>query len=118
MAGTDLRPGQWPARCVQGDVFPVETVEVVVERGGVEFPVSVTAAVAQVRCRRDRSSGLILDLDATFAGSSVSWGGVAVPVLPGLWAWDLQVTGTVDGDVFNLTVLEGAFSIGTDVSHV
>lgn len=118
MSGTRLKPAAWPIECTQGDTLPVETVEVVVEVGGVETPVAVTAVVAQVREHRDRSSDLVVDLDGAFSGSSVSWGGVVVPDRPGVWRWDLQVTGTAGAVAVDLTLLGDTFSIHRDVSHV
>lgn len=118
MAGTDLQPADWPVRCTQGDLLPVETRSVARVVAGVSTAATLTSAVAQVRQRRDRSSTLVLDLDASVSGDEVSWGGVAVPLSPGSWWWDLQVTGTFGAAAFDLTVLAGSFVIARDVSDV
>lgn len=118
MAGTDLQPVDWPVRCTQGDILPVESVAVAREVGGVETAATLTSAVAQVRETRDRSSTLVLDLSASVSGDDVSWGGVSVPLEPGTWWWDLHVVGTVGAVTLNLTILGGSFRIDRDVSHV
>ena len=118
MSGSDVSPGQWPVRCTQGDTLPLETVGVAYEVGGVETSVTVTAAIAQVRRQASRDAALVLDLDASFSGSDVSWGDVEVPLDPGVWFWDLQVTGTAGSDAIDLTILAGTFTIRRDVSHV
>ena len=121
MIGSDRSPAPWPYAVTLGDRVLRETVEVVhvvgEGVGAVETPVTVTAAKAQVRKRRDRDATLILDLAATFSGSTVSWGDVVVPNLPGRWWWDLQVTGTAGGVAVDLTILGDRFVIYQDVSH-
>lgn len=113
---------QWPAevaiRCTQGDLLRERTVRVDREVGGVTTHAVISAVVAQVRRGRDRSADLVVDLDPSFSGGEVTFGGVVVPTMPGVWWWDLQVTGTFAGDPFDLTVLAGSFAIGRDVSHV
>lgn len=117
-AAIDLSPAPCAIRCTQGDRLERFTVDVVRDRGGVETPATISAVVAQVRRGRDRSADLVVDLAPSHAGSTVTFGGVAVPTLPGVWWWDLQVTGTFGADEFDLTVLADSFTIGRDVSHV
>lgn len=118
MAGTQVGPVSWPVVCTQGDTLPVETRSVARVVAGVSTAATLTSAVAQVRQRRDRDSTLVVDLSASVSGDEVSWGGVAVPLTPGSWWWDLQVTGTFGATAFDLTVLAGSFVIGRDVSDV
>lgn len=117
-AAIDLAPADVSIRCTQGDRLEVFTVGIVRERGGVETAATVTSAVAQVRRSRDRSADLVVDLAPSWSGSSVTFGGVSVPTTPGVWWWDMQVTGSFGADPFDLTVLAGSVSIGRDVSHV
>lgn len=121
MIGSDLTPAPWPYAVTLGDRVLRETVEIihVVGEGSsaVETPVTVTAAKAHVRKRRDRDAALVLDLVASFSGSSVTWGDIVIPNSPGRWWWDLQVTGTAGSVIVDLTVLGDRFTIYQDVSH-
>ena len=114
----DLSPADLPIRCTQGDLLETFSVEVTRVVGVAETPAVISAVVAQVRRGRDRSADLVVDLDPSFSGATVTFGGVEVPTLPGVWWWDLQVTGTFGGVAFDLTVLAGSFTVGRDVSHV
>lgn len=118
MAGTQVGPLSWPVTCTQGDLLPVETRSVARVVAGVSTAATLTSAVAQVRQRRDRASTLVVDLNASVSGDEVSWGGVRVPLSPGTWWWDLQVTGAFGAAAFDLTVLAGSFVVGRDVSDV
>lgn len=118
MAGTQVGPVSWPVVCTQGDLLPVETRSVARVVAGVSTAATLTAAVAQARQRRDRDSTLVVDLNATVSGDEVSWGGVTVPLTPGSWWWDLQITGTFGATAFDQTVLAGSFVIARDVSNV
>ncbi len=72
---------------------------------------ATTGAVAQVREGRDTASPLVLDLDATPSGSSVTVGdGLTLDIDPGDYWWDLEVDG--------LTVVYGRFRVLRDVSEV
>lgn len=114
----DLSPAPLAIKVTQGDRLERFTVDVVRDVDGVETAAVVTGVVAQVRRARDRSSELVVDLAPSFSGSTVTFGGVVVPASPGVWWWDMQVTGSFGGDPFDLTLLAGSVSIGKDVAHV
>ena len=111
MAQSNLTPAEFPWTVTRGD--HTVAVEFALARDGSAW--SVDTVLAQVRESRSRTSDLVLDLDASVSGSTVTVGdGVSLAsVAPGLFYWDLQVT---DGGEI-LTVVGGTFRVLDDVSH-
>lgn len=115
MPTDDLTPGSWVVTRTAGDADVATNFTVEVD--GV--PLTITAALSQVRERRNRESTLVLERTCSYAANVVTVGdGDTIPNTPGSWWWDLQVEGTVDGDAFGpQTIVSAPFEILRDVSE-
>lgn len=110
----DLTPGRWPVTRTAGDADTPTSFTVTVNSDELDL----TAAVAQVRKQRARTSELVTERVCDIAGNVVTVGdGDVIPNSPGTYWWDLEVEGTVNGEPFGpLTVVSDSFRILADVS--
>lgn len=105
MPSLDWTPAPCPTTVTYGDVTQEVTIQL--EQNG--EPWEPDTVIAQVRVRRDRTSALVMDLEPTIAGSTVTLPeGIDIDGDPGSYWWDLQADG--------LTVLSGSYRILRDVS--
>lgn len=110
MAASNLTPQDFPWTVSRGDT--TVAVEFTLERDGAAW--SPDSALAQVRESKSHTSTLVLDLDATIGGSTLTIGdAVEVDVDPGVYYWDCHI---VDG-AETVTVLAGTFQVLPDVSE-
>ena len=105
MPSLDWTPASCPITVTHGDT----TQEVTIELEQDDTPWNPDTVIAQVRVRRDRTSTLVMDLEPTVDGDTVTLpAGLDIDADPGSYWWDLQADG--------LTVLTGAYRILKDVS--